>query len=118
MVSKFKSQELRANAANLHNPALYSEFDTISILDNPLKYALEAVSIADTMYFHEAMKAPDSDKFKESMVFEVKQHIKKDTGFQFGRPAYLKVQSFSLQSGQCVKNARLILKKSTNGIAG
>lgn len=36
---------------------------------------LKAVSNADTMYFHEAMKAPDSDKFKESMVSEVNQHI-------------------------------------------
>jgi hypothetical protein len=29
------------------------------------------------MYFHEAMKAPDSNKFKESMVSEVNQHIEK-----------------------------------------
>jgi hypothetical protein len=70
-------KELRANAASLNNPSLYSEVNTTSILENPLKYVLKAVSNADTMYFHEAMKALDSGKFKESMVSEVNQHIKK-----------------------------------------
>jgi hypothetical protein len=55
----------------------YSEEDKTKILDNPILLARKSSSDSDTLYLHKASKAPDSKKFKQAMLEEINQHIKK-----------------------------------------
>jgi hypothetical protein len=45
--------------------------------DNPILLARKSSSDSGTLYLHKPFKAPDSSKFKEAMLEEINQHIKK-----------------------------------------
>ena len=47
----------------------YLEGQTIIDNDNEI-YAMKSTSDPDTLYYHEAMKEPDADKFNEAMDYE------------------------------------------------
>jgi hypothetical protein len=56
---------------------IYSEANLHQDLEHPMLYLCKASNDPDTLYMHEALKAPDSLKFKEAMVKEVNEHIKR-----------------------------------------
>jgi predicted SnoaL-like aldol condensation-catalyzing enzyme len=58
------------------DPKLYQEVMTLKELEmDPISF--KATSDLDTLYMHEAMKAPDADQFREAMQREVKEHTRK-----------------------------------------
>jgi Reverse transcriptase (RNA-dependent DNA polymerase) len=59
------------------DPSTYSEQDKTAEYDIPFAFALKATNDPDTLYLHEALKAPDADKFRQAMVLEVNQHTDK-----------------------------------------
>jgi hypothetical protein len=56
---------------------IFSEANLHQYLEHPILYRCKASNDPDTLYMHEALKAPDSLKFKEAMVKEVNEHIKR-----------------------------------------
>jgi hypothetical protein len=55
---------------------MYQEDMTLKKVEmDPIVF--KATSDLDTLYMHEAMKAPDADQFKEAMRREVKEHTHK-----------------------------------------
>jgi hypothetical protein len=56
---------------------IYSEANLHQDLKHPILYLCKASNDQDTVYMHEALKVPDSLKFKEAMVKEVNEHIKR-----------------------------------------
>jgi predicted SnoaL-like aldol condensation-catalyzing enzyme len=57
------------------DPKLYQEDMTLKEVVDPISF--KATSDPDTLYMHEAMKAPDAEQFKESMRREVNEHTRK-----------------------------------------
>jgi predicted SnoaL-like aldol condensation-catalyzing enzyme len=58
------------------DPKLYQEDMTLKEVEmDPISF--KATSDPDTLYMHEAMKAPDTEQFKEAMRREVKEHTRK-----------------------------------------
>lgn len=62
------------------DPQLYQEEDKLSTMDDPIAFiahahdqpiAFKATNDPDTLYMHEALKAPDANEFKKAMVKEV-----------------------------------------------
>ena len=53
---------------------LYVKEDQLRDLDDPILYANEASNDPDTLYMHEALRAPDAQEFKKAMVKEVNDH--------------------------------------------
>ena len=56
---------------------LYVEEDKMTALDDPILYANKASNDPDTLYMHEALRAPDAAEFKEAMVKEVVDHTER-----------------------------------------
>ena len=50
------------------------EGDQLGDLDDPILYANKATNDPDTLYMHEALRAPDAQEFKKAMVKEVNDH--------------------------------------------
>ena len=46
-------------------------------LNNPILYANKASNNPDTLYMHEALRAPDAAEFKRAMVKEVVDHTER-----------------------------------------
>ena len=55
---------------------MYNEEDHISFLDDPIT-AMKSSSDPDTLYYHEAMAAPDAKQFREAMIKEVNDHTER-----------------------------------------
>jgi Reverse transcriptase (RNA-dependent DNA polymerase) len=61
------------------DPLLYQEEDLLSAMDDPIKFispndqpvTFKATNDPDTLYMHEALKAPDAEEFKKAMIKEV-----------------------------------------------
>jgi hypothetical protein len=60
------------------DPLLYQEDKALQQFEtDPIAFALKATSDPDTMYYHQAMKEPDSAQFKAAMTKEVDAHTVK-----------------------------------------
>jgi Reverse transcriptase (RNA-dependent DNA polymerase) len=78
-------QQWKAGIVSYHvefeaiDPLLYQEEDQLSAMDDPIKFiathdqpiAYKATNDPDTLYMHEALKAPDAKEFKKAMIKEV-----------------------------------------------
>jgi Reverse transcriptase (RNA-dependent DNA polymerase) len=77
------------------DPLLYQEDSELSQLEvDPIAFALKATSDPDTMYYHEAMREPDSQEFRTAMTKEVDDHTEKQHWaivWRDGVPAGVKV---------------------------
>ena len=72
-----KVTEYKASAveSEVLDPSIYLEEDILQELEDPITFAMKATMDPDTLYYHEAMNAPDAAEFKESMVKEVMDHF-------------------------------------------
>jgi hypothetical protein len=70
-------QQLTAKVIMREDSVKYHEEDKTQFLNNPIILARKSSTDMDTLYFHEALKAPDSKKFREVMLEEIEQHIQR-----------------------------------------
>ena len=68
------------------DPLLYQEEDQLSTMDDPIQFiastdqptvAYKATNDPDTLYMHEALKAPDAKEFKKAMIKEVQDQTQR-----------------------------------------
>jgi hypothetical protein len=67
------------------DPLLYQEEDQLSAMDDPIKFiasldqpiAYKATNDPDTLYMHEALKAPDAKEFKKAMIKKVQDQTQR-----------------------------------------
>jgi hypothetical protein len=67
------------------DPLLYQEEDQLSAMDDPIKFiathdqpiAYKATNDPNTLYMHEALKAPDAKEFKKAMIKEVQDQTQR-----------------------------------------
>jgi hypothetical protein len=67
------------------DPLLYQEEDQLSAMDDPIQFiathdqpvAYKATNDPDTLYMHEALKAPDAKEFKKAMIKEVQDQTQR-----------------------------------------
>lgn len=64
-------------SAEALDPNLYAESSILDELDDPIAFAMKATTDPDTLYYSEAMKAPDAKNFQDSMVKEATTHAKR-----------------------------------------
>ena len=55
-------------------PTAESQYATQKAMENPMSFA--AIDNPDILYWHQAMKAPDRDKFREAVRMELDGHEK------------------------------------------
>jgi hypothetical protein len=69
--------KLTAKSTTIEEFVGYFEEDKTDFLNNLILLARKSSTNADTLYLHESIKAPDSKTFKETMLEEINQRIKK-----------------------------------------
>jgi hypothetical protein len=91
MHSVESQQQRQAGIVSYHvefeaiDPLLYQEEDQLSAMDDPIKFiashdqpiAYKATNDPDTLYMHEALKAPDAKEFKKAMIKEVQDQTQR-----------------------------------------
>ena len=80
--------------------------------------AMTASANPDILYYHEAMKAPDKEKFMEAMEQEVKTHSDGRHWEVIPRSDVPSGKKYFRQYGPCAGSDGLIHKKCTNGRRG
>ena len=77
--------------------------------------AMAASANPDILYYHEAMKAPDREKFLLAMEEEVRTHSEGNTGRWCRARPYQQTRECCHQYGRCAGSAAWIPRKCTSG---